>query len=66
MFKNLKLRNKLKKVGAMVDTSYLCYVNNDEPRQFETQQDCYNYLKEYRSNNVIFSIKIFRIETYSL
>lgn len=61
-----KIARKLAKIGSMVDTSYMVYVNNDEPCMFPSQSDALSYIKEYRESNQIFRLQIYRIETYSL
>lgn len=57
---------KLSEVGSRVDESYMLYVNNDEPVRFETKDAAFKYLSDYRDNNVIFNLGVYRIETYSL
>lgn len=66
MFFKRKIAKKLAKIGACVDTSYMVYVNNDEPVSFPSKDNLMSYLREYRSNNVISRLQIYRIETYSL
>ena len=57
---------RLKSIGTSVDTSYLVYINNDNPVSFPSKDDCYNYIRTYRNETRIFKLQIFRIETYSL
>ena len=66
MFRNFKLRKRLAKIGSSIDTSFLVYINNEEPMSFPSQDSCFDYIKSFRSDNVIFKLQIFRIETYSL
>lgn len=60
------MAKRLVKIGSCVDTSFMVYVNNDEPISFPTKDNVLSYLKEYRSDNVISRLQIYRIETYSL
>lgn len=60
------MAKRLAKIGSCVDTSFMVYVNNEEPISFPTMDNVLSYLKEYRSNNVICRLQIYRIETYSL
>lgn len=57
---------RLAKIGSIVDTSYLVYLNNEDPMTFALRDDAYKYIKNYRDNNAIFKLQIFRIESYSL
>lgn len=66
MFRNHKLRRRLAKIGSNVDVNYLLYLNNQEPITFPSQEACFKYIQDYRSENVIFKLQIYRIETYSL
>lgn len=66
MFRNLKLRRRLRQIGTSVDVSYLLYLNNQDPIHFPSQNDCFAYVKQFRNENEIFKLQIFRIETYSL
>lgn len=66
MFSTRRVAKKLASVGSRVDCSYLVYINNDEPVTFSTHDECMSYIREYRSNNVIFKLQIFRCEVYSL
>lgn len=66
LFRKHRLAKRLASVGACVDTSYLLYVNNDEPISFNNLDDCKSYLSDYRKDNSIFRLQIYRIETYSL
>lgn len=66
MFKKRKLLKKLSAIGTHVESTYSCYLNNDEAKYFPSQDDVFSYIKAYRENNVIFKLQIFRIETYSL
>ena len=66
MFDGIKLRRRLKRIGSSCDTSYMLYVNNDEPCVFPSRSDVESYLSHYRSENIIFKLQIYRIETYSL
>lgn len=64
--KNRKLRKRLSEVGSSVSTSYLLYVNNENPMSFDSKHQVFSYLKRFREENVIFKLQIYRIETYSL
>lgn len=66
MFKKRKMAKQLASVGSHVDTSYMIYVNNEEPVMFPSRDECMSYLKQFRESNEIFKLQIFRIETYSL
>lgn len=66
MFEKRKMAKRLAKIGSCVDMSFLLYINNEEPISFPTYANCVAYLKEFRENNVISKLQIFRIETYSL
>lgn len=57
---------RLANIGSIVDTSYLVYLNNEGPMSFPTKDDAFKYIKNYRDNNVIFKLQIYRIESYSL
>lgn len=61
-----KLAKRLADVGCSIDTSYVLYVNNLDPISFPTKDAALKYLSEFRSENVIFKLQIYRIETYSL
>lgn len=61
-----KIAKMLQKVGSSVDVSFLVYVNNDEPRKFDSRQSALVFLNDYRKQNTIFNLQIFRIEVYSL
>jgi hypothetical protein len=61
-----KMARRLAKVGASIDTCYMLYVNNEEAITFPTKEDCISYLQQFRENNIISRIQIYRIETYSL
>lgn len=66
MFSQRKIAKKLSSVGSRVDCSYLVYINNNEPVTLATHDECMSYIREYRFNNVIFKLQIFRFEVYSL
>lgn len=66
MFEKLKMRRKLQNVGACVDTSYLLYINNEQPITFALRNDLMSYVQNFRNENPIFKLQIYRIETYSL
>lgn len=66
MFWRRKIAKRLAQIGSNVDTSYMCFVNNDDPCTFPSYDDILSYLKQYRENNVISRLQIYRIETYSL
>lgn len=60
------MAKRLAAIGSTVDISFLLYLNNDEPISFPSYDDALNYLRDYRSQNVISRLQIYRIETYSL
>ena len=60
------MAKRLASVGSRVDTSFLVYLNNEEPRQFDSRDNAISYVEDYRDNNAIFKLQIFRIESYSL
>lgn len=66
MFFKRKIAKRLAQIGSMIDTNYMLYINNEKPMSFQSYDDVISYLKEFRSNNVISKLQIFRIETYSL
>lgn len=61
-----KTAKRLAAIGSCVDTSYMLYVNNENPISFPCKDDLLSYLSEFRQNNVISRLQIYRIETYSL
>ena len=65
-FKKRRLAEKLASVGAHVDTTFLVYINNDEPISFLSRQSALQHIEEYRLTNQIFKLQIYRIESYSL
>lgn len=66
MFKWFRINRRLKRDGALVESSYLLYLNNLDPISFESRSDLSAYLKKYRVDNEIFKLQIYRIETYSI
>lgn len=66
MLKNRILRRRLRQIGTSVDMSFLLYLNNESPMSFPNEDSLFKYVKEYRENNTIFNLQIYRIETYSL
>lgn len=66
MFKWLKLRKRVKKDGVLIETSFALFLNNQDMIQFPSRDALQKYLKEYRTNNEIFKMQLYRIETYSL
>lgn len=66
MFKNAKYRKRLRQIGSCVDVQFLLYVNNEEPMQFADEKSAIAYLKNFRKENEIFKIQMYRIESYSL
>lgn len=66
MLSKRSIRKKLVSIGSRVDESFCVYVNNDDPKYFSCHDDAISYLQNYRENNVIFKLQLFRIETYSL
>lgn len=57
---------RLEALGSSVSVLYQIKVNNSDLLTFETEDACYKYLSEYRDNNVIFNLEMYRIEIYSL
>ena len=45
---------------------YQEFVNNSDMIAFDSEDAAYKYLSEYRDNNVIFNLEMYRIEIYSL
>ena len=69
MFNRFRLRKtarQLASLGSKVDEQFMVYLNNDEPVAFPTRSGALNYIKNYRLDNEIFLIQIYRINTYSL
>ena len=64
--KNRKLAKRLAKIGSHVEDTYVVYLNNNEPISFESYYAALSAIKSYRENTEIFSLKIYRVETYSL
>ena len=63
LFFNRKIAHRLAQVGSSIDTSYLLYVNNEEAISFPSKEDCISYLQQFRENNIISRIQIYRIDT---
>ena len=66
MFKNREFYRRLKSIGSAVDTSYLVYINNEQPATFSSKDDAYQFIRNYRKETSIFKLQLFRIETFSL
>lgn len=63
---NWKLRRRLKRLGTKAAIRYSLSLNNEDTLFFNSEHELFDYVQSYRSNNVIFSIQINRIEIYSL
>lgn len=66
MFDRIRNRRRLSKIGSCVETSFLLYVNEVEPISFPDRDSVVSYLSRFRETTPIYSLKIYRIETYSL
>lgn len=73
MFKKLRdriykrrLDVRLKNDGELVETIFMLYVNNHEPMNFATRSALSQYLTNFRKENEIFKLQIFKVESYSL
>lgn len=64
--KNRKLAKRLASIGSSIECSWLVEINNEPSITFDTQDAALDYLKGYREKNVIFSLKMFRVELFSL
>lgn len=60
------LRKRFEEIGSNVLINYQVEINNEEPLTFPDKTSVIAYLQHYREGNVIFSLKLFRIELYSL
>lgn len=61
-----KTARQLAEIGSVVDTTFEVYINNDEPRNYPDYESAVAAIKEYRDANVIFSLKVYRINIFSL
>ena len=61
-----KIAKQLASIGSRVDSVFVVYLNNDEPVNFNSRSSALQYVSDYRAENVIFSFKLYRIDTYSL
>lgn len=69
MFSKLKLRRRVRHCydsSKLVESKFVVYLNNDEPKVLKDKSELHSYLSDYRKFNDIFSMQIFRIETYSV
>ena len=66
MCRNRKIRKRLNEIGSHVETTFMLYVNNENPMMFDEKRQLVDYLKHFREENEIFKLQIYRIETYSL
>lgn len=60
------MAKKLAAIGSCVDSSYMIYINNDEPKVFPDKEVAMSFINEYRSQNVIFKLQLYRCDVYSL
>ena len=65
-FRKRKMAKRLQDVGSQVLVQYIVELNNEEGRTFESRSAALAYIKAYREENTIFSLKMYRIEIYSL
>lgn len=63
---NLRFRRRLKSTGDLVETQYVVFLNNVDPMYFNSRAELDDYLTNFRKENGIFKLQIFRVETYSL
>lgn len=66
MFRMRKIARQLASIGSMVDESYMIEINNESAMTFPDYDSLMSYLKRFRENNIIFNLKIYRINVYSL
>lgn len=66
LFRRRRIKRQLNAIGSFVESSYMLYVNNLSPMSFPSKDDLVNYLSEFRNENQIFALQIYRIDTYSL
>lgn len=57
---------RLEAIGSQVNVVFQVIVNNSDLISFDSEDAAYKYLSEYRDNNVIFALEMYRIEIYSL
>lgn len=65
-FKKRKIARKLASIGSHVESTFVVYLNNDEPVSFLCRSSALQYVADYRLINEIFHFQFYRIETYSL
>lgn len=63
---NLSFRRRLKSTGDLVETQYVVFLNNVDPMYFNSRAELDDYFSNFRKENEIFKLQIFRVETYSL
>lgn len=61
-----RMLKRLEAIGSQVNVVYQIRVNNADMIAFDSEDAVYKYLSDYRDNNVIFSLEMYRIEIYSL
>lgn len=66
MLSRFRLRRRLNKEGILVENQFVLFVNNVDPIYFNSKKELEEYLSEFRSHTSVFSLQIFKIETYSL
>lgn len=64
--KKRKIAKRLQSIGSSIVTQFVVEINNEDGRNFDTRTDALAYIKAFREENVIFSLKMYRIEIYSL
>lgn len=65
-WKNRKVARQLAAIGSHVDSQFVLYVNKEDAMYFTNKVDLLQYLSNYREINPIYSLKIYRVDTYSL
>lgn len=66
LFQKRRDAKRLAQIGSCVDTCYLLKVNNEPEMTFAERADLLKYLENFRHENQIFKLEIYRMEMYSL
>lgn len=61
-----KISRRLCSDGVKVDTEYLLFINDFDPRSFSNRDELRDYLQRFRNENEINKLQIYRVETFSL
>lgn len=61
-----KVSKRLNSDGVKVDTEFLLFINDFDPRSFSNRDELRDYLQRFRNENEINKLQIYRVETYSL